>query len=64
MKKLLLKTLIVDDNDFECPDRNKKITFDDINIHTLSFKDSDIKSFSLILYKGKFGTKIIKIEGT
>lgn len=58
MKKLNIKTLILDDNDLECS--AKTITLSDLSLSHVSFKIDDLKDYELIIYFGKKGTKILK----
>lgn len=60
MKKANVNLLIVDDNDFECS--KEKPTLKDVDISKLSFSMADLKRFEVIIYRGKLGTKVIKLS--
>lgn len=60
MKKVILNTLIVSDDDLEC--KNDKTTLTDLNLNSLSFNLDDINQFNLIIYKGVKGTKVLKSD--
>lgn len=60
MKKLSLSTLVVNDDDLECT--KKKPTLDNLSLRSVGFVASDLEKFDCIVYKGKLGTKVLKIK--
>ncbi len=62
MKRLILNTLILNDNYLECIEVQKQKTLTDLNLTHFSFSQSDYEKFELIVYEGSRGTKILKSE--
>ena len=58
MKRKVMNTLIVDDNDLNC--KCEGLTLDEINLGKVGFVNVDLAKFDLIVYKGKRGKKILK----
>lgn len=58
MDRRLINTLIVNDNDVDC--NSDKLTLTDLTIQNLNFILDDLKSFELIVYSGKRGTKVLR----
>lgn len=59
MKKSVGKVLILDDNDMNCDPKNEK-GIEKMTITDIGFSALAIKDYSLIVYQGKKGTKILK----
>lgn len=60
MKRLSLTTLLVDDNDLDC--KKKEPTLADIRLDALGFVTSDLDKYDLIVYKGRLGTKTLRLR--
>ena len=60
MKRLSLTTLLVDDNDLDC--KKKEPTLNDIKVDALGFVTSDLDKYDLIIYKGRLGTKTLRLR--
>ena len=60
MKRISVLTLLVDDNDLEC--RKKEPTLADIKIEALGFIASDLDKYDMIVYKGRLGTKTLRLR--
>ena len=60
MKRLSLTTLLVDDNDLDC--KKKEPTLVDIRLEALGFVMSDLDKYDLIVYKGRLGTKTLRLR--
>ena len=58
MKKYIIQTLTVNDDDLNCKDLSKEI--ESINLGTLSFVSSDLDKFQSIIYVGARGIKVLK----
>ena len=58
MKRKMMNTLIVDDNDLNC--KCEGLTLEEINLGKVGFVNVDLEKFDLIVYKGKRGKKILK----
>ena len=60
MKRLSLTTLLVDDNDLDC--KKKAPPLADIRLEALAFVMSDLDKYDLIVYKGRLGTKTLRLR--
>lgn len=60
MRRLSLSTLLVDDNDLDC--KKKEPTLNDIRVDALGFVISDLDKYDLIVYKGRLGTKVLRLR--
>jgi hypothetical protein len=58
MKKFLIQTLTVNDDDLNCKDLSKEI--ETIDLGTLGFVSSDLDKFQSIIYVGARGIKVLK----
>ena len=58
MKRKMMNTLIVDDNDLNC--NCEGLILEEINLGKVGFVNVDLEKFDLIVYKGKRGKKILK----
>jgi hypothetical protein len=58
MKKFLIQTLTVNDDDLNCKDLSKEI--ETIDLGTLGFVSSDLDKFQSIIYSGSRGMKVLK----
>ena len=58
----MINTLFLDDEDMNCNCSQKSL--EDISIIDVGFGISVLNSFSLIIYRGSKGTKILKSEYT
>lgn len=63
MKRIVLQTLVVDDNDLECKKSKEEMTVEDIKLESLGFILSDLDKYDLIVYKGRLGKKVLRIQG-
>ena len=60
MKRLNLQCLIVGDDDLEC----KKYTdLEQVSMKSVGFIASDLEKFDIIIYKGRLGRKVLRIQG-
>lgn len=62
MERRNVTVLIVDDNDLDCRKDKKEITLDDIKLSSVGFVSSDLEKYSLIIYKGALGKKVLKVK--
>lgn len=62
MDRRMINTLFLDDEDMNCNCSQKSL--EDISIIDVGFGISVLNSFSLIIYRGSKGTKILKSEYT
>ena len=60
MERISVLTLLVDDNDLEC--RKKEPTLADIKVEVLGFIASDLDKYDMIVYKGRLGTKTLRLR--
>ena len=60
MKRISVLTLLVDDKDLEC--RKKEPTLADIKVEVLGFIASDLDKYDMIVYKGRLGTKTLRLR--
>ena len=60
MKRISVLTLLVDDNDLEC--RKKEPTLADLKVEVLGFIASDLDKYDMIVYKGRLGTKTLRLR--
>ena len=58
MKRELLKTLVLGDDDLDCS--CDKITMAELGISHVAFNEEDLAPYNLIVYSGKKGTKILR----
>lgn len=63
MKRIVLQTLVVDDNDLDCKKSKEEMTVEDIKLESLGFILSDLDKYDLIVYKGRLGKKVLRIQG-
>lgn len=57
-----VKVLIVDDQDLECRKKKEEITLEDIGINNVGFLLSDLEKYSIIIYKGRLGKKVLRLQ--
>lgn len=62
MERKQLSTLVVDDNDMDCRKDKSEMTLDDITLGKVGFVSSDLEKFDLIVYKGRLGTKVLRVR--
>lgn len=62
MERKQLSTLVVDDNDMDCRKDKSDMTLDDITLGKVGFVLSDLEKFDLIVYKGRLGTKVLRVR--
>lgn len=62
MNRKSLNTLIVDDNDIECEKNRGEMGLDDIRLSKVGFVLSDLEKYDLIVYKGRLGTKVLRLR--
>ena len=62
MNRKSLNTLIVDDNDIECEKNSGEMGLDDIKLSKVGFVLSDLEKYDLIVYKGRLGTKVLRLR--
>jgi hypothetical protein len=62
MDRMQLNTLIVNDDDMECQKDKSEITLDDIKLSKVGFIAEDLAKYDAIIYKGKYGIKLLKIK--
>lgn len=60
MKRLNLLTLLVNDDDLDC--FKKEPSLDNISLASMGFILPDLEKYNCIIYKGKLGTKILKLN--
>ena len=60
MKKIKMKSLLVNDNDLECNCEN--LTLTDMSLCNVSFNEDDLKDYNLVIYVGSKGQKILKAD--
>ena len=57
-----VKVLIVDDQDLDCRKKKEEITLEDIGINNVGFLLSDLEKYDIIIYKGRLGKKILRLQ--
>jgi hypothetical protein len=62
MERLILNTLIVNDDDLDCD--CKETTLENMTIANVGFRLPDIERFDMVIYKGKRGQKILRSRYT
>lgn len=62
MERKQLSTLVVDDHDMDCRKDKSEMTLDDITLGKVGFVSSDLEKFDLIVYKGRLGTKVLRVR--
>jgi len=62
MERLILNTLIVNDDDLDCD--CKETTLESMTIANVGFRLPDIERFDMVIYKGKRGQKILRSKYT
>lgn len=60
MKRLNLLCLVVNDDDLEC---KKETDLNRISISSVGFIASDLERFDMIIYKGRLGQKVLRLNG-
>lgn len=55
-----VKLLVIGDSELEC--ECDDITIDNLTFEQISFNESDLIGYDLIVYSGKKGTKILKSQ--
>lgn len=58
MKKVQMKSLLVNDNDLEC--NCDKLTLTDMSLCNVGFNEKDLEDYDLVIYVGMKGQKILK----
>lgn len=59
MKQETVKVLVLNDDDMNCDPKNEK-GLEKMSLSDIGFSALVIKDYSLIIYQGKKGTKILK----
>lgn len=62
MERKQLNTLIVNDNDMDCQKDRTEVTLNDITLAKVGFVSGDLEKFDLIVYKGRLGTKVLRVR--
>lgn len=62
MERLILNTLIINDDDLDCD--CKETTLENMTIANVGFRLPDIERFDMVIYKGKRGQKILRSRYT
>lgn len=57
-----VKILIVDDQDLDCKKKKEEITLEDIGINNVGFLLSDLEKYDIIIYKGRLGKKVLRLQ--
>ena len=57
-----VKVLIVDDQDLDCKKKKEEITLEDIGINSVGFLLSDLDRYDIIIYKGRLGKKVLRLQ--
>ena len=57
-----VKVLIVDDQDLDCKKKKEEITLEDIGINNVGFLLSDLEKYDIIIYKGRLGKKVLRLQ--
>ena len=62
MERIIMNTLIVNDDDLDCD--CKETTLDSMTIANVGFRLPDIEKFDIVIYKGTRGEKILRSKYT
>lgn len=62
MERIMINTLIVNDDDLDCD--CKETTLESMTIANVGFRLPDIERFDMVIYKGKRGQKILRSKHT
>lgn len=57
-----VKILIIDDQDLDCKKKKEEITLEDIGINNVGFLLSDLEKYDIIIYKGRLGKKVLRLQ--
>ena len=63
MNRKTINALIVGDQDLDCKKDKESMTVEDIKLESLGFSLSDLDKYDLIVYKGRLGKKVLRLQG-